>query len=54
MKGFVRIHGTAVAVIVAIALAVTSLTGGSETVLYSTAIVCLAAFLWREIRRGEL
>ncbi len=54
MKAFVRDYGAGIVVIAMITLGVTSLAGGNEAAFYSTAIACMAVFLWREGRKGAL
>lgn len=40
--------------VVVATMAITSLTGGSETVFYLASVACLAVGLWWEGRKGRL
>jgi hypothetical protein len=52
MKSFVRNSLPMILVMTVATLVVTALAGGSEVVLYVTALACSAIGLWWEMRRG--
>jgi hypothetical protein len=54
MKAFVRESWQMIAAVAVATLVVTALAGGSETVLYVTAVACSAIGLWWEMRRGAI
>lgn len=54
MKYFVRETAPTIVAMIVATLAITSLTGGSETVFYVAAYASLAVGLWWEARKGRL